>query len=201
MKVAIVGAPGAGKTTLAQGLASALKSDGYGAVYCPEYAREYITRYGALESPFEQLLIFHCQRDMEDLACQHHDIVVCDTSTWLCTLYARLLAGLFTTSRVLALLDYLDQAAWRHLETYDLTILLPHQSVFQKDVARVYDPALHVQIQEMIEAYLHLEDVSYYVVTGGYKERLDTAYQLTVEAFLGLGKVLSQEGCADAVRG
>lgn len=199
MKVAIVGAPGAGKTTLAQGLASALKSDGYDAVYCSEYAREYITRYGALESPFEQLLIFHRQRDMEDLACRHYDVVVCDTSTWLCALYARLLAGPFATDRILALLDYLDQMVRHYLETYDLTLLLPYQPTSQKDVARVYDQASCRQIQEMIEAYLCLEYVPYHTLVGRYKDRLDMAYRLTVETLLRLGKASSEEDRADAV--
>lgn len=57
LKIAIVGAPSCRKTTSAERLVSELKLAGYNAIFCGEFARDYIAETGIIENPFEQLYV------------------------------------------------------------------------------------------------------------------------------------------------
>jgi thymidylate kinase len=87
-RVCLFGGPGAGKSTLAMGLAAALKSQGVEA----EYAHEYVKAWAFLEIPitgFDQLYIFSKQIRQEDVILRNSgSIVVTDSPPLMSVAYA-----------------------------------------------------------------------------------------------------------------
>src|SRR3989338_6319082 len=89
-KIAVVGAPGAGKTTIAGGVALRLREKGFNVGQVTEYAYTYCNRYGQPTHWLEQIMIFMGEQKREkDL--DHCDFVVCDAAMFLALVYMRLL--------------------------------------------------------------------------------------------------------------
>jgi energy-coupling factor transporter ATP-binding protein EcfA2 len=85
-RIAFIGAPGTGKSTLAQMLVPLLKMDGLDVEFCGEYSRIYLRRSGPPQTPFEQFAILAgaCEREDElDI----HDFVVCDSASFVSDVY------------------------------------------------------------------------------------------------------------------
>lgn len=87
--IALSGSPSAGKTTLASGLTSLLKEQGYVVTYITEYAREYIKKYGTEEmSMADQLLITQEQQRREDDSyLERVDVIITDSPSLLGAVY------------------------------------------------------------------------------------------------------------------
>ena len=80
-RICFLGAPGTGKSTLAQALVPQMKLQGLDAEFQGEYGRTYLRRFGAPESLFEEFMIFNgnCQREDE---MDVHDYVITDSASF-----------------------------------------------------------------------------------------------------------------------
>jgi len=88
MLVGMIGAPGAGKTTLALGVTYQLKKRGLPAVYLEEYATRRIIMNNLDEvSEHDQAIITTGQFRLEHRYNTKENIVICDSSLWLCKYY------------------------------------------------------------------------------------------------------------------
>jgi deoxyadenosine/deoxycytidine kinase len=89
IKIGFTGVPGSGKTSLARGVASACRSipELKNLELCSEYARRYISKYGAIESPLEQYRIMNKQVEWEDSIGQV-DLLLTDSPIFLGMTYA-----------------------------------------------------------------------------------------------------------------
>jgi nicotinamide riboside kinase len=93
MKVAIVGGPGTGKTTLCYDVASYLKKRDVVTQLAIEYARRWYAKHGRWPSCIgDQAFILRGQEDMENDYTPTQDVLLTDSSTWLCAVYATLYA-------------------------------------------------------------------------------------------------------------
>ena len=90
IRVGITGVPGAGKTSLARGLASACRRiDGLKRVeLVSEYARRYISKHGSINSMWEQYRILEKQREWEDSVSNDKlDLLISDSPIFLGFIY------------------------------------------------------------------------------------------------------------------
>jgi hypothetical protein len=85
-KIYFVGAPGTGKSTLAQAVNVALKMEGHDAEFCAEFARTYLRSSGPPVSPLEQFVILSGASDRED-ELKIHNFTVCDSASFLSEVY------------------------------------------------------------------------------------------------------------------
>jgi hypothetical protein len=81
-RICLIGAPGTGKSTLAQALVAKMKLQGLDVEFCPEYARTYFRQTGAPKNVFEQFVIFAGQCERED-ELDVHDYVVADSASFM----------------------------------------------------------------------------------------------------------------------
>ena len=95
--VAIVGAESTGKTTLAQALCEALRSQGgpggRRVAWVPEVLRGWCERNGRTPLAHEQASILRMQHEQVAAAIASHDTVVCDTTALMTAVYSRLIFG------------------------------------------------------------------------------------------------------------
>ena len=114
MKIAIVGAESTGKSVLATALADALAdATGWRVTAVPEWLRLWCEREGRTPRPEEQAAIATETHARIDAAAALHDIVVCDTTALMTTVYSDLL---FNDRS-------LDALAIAHQRSMDLTLL------------------------------------------------------------------------------
>lgn len=162
---AIVGAESTGKTTLARGLAEALRADGLNAVMVPEVLREFCDDLGRTPYPHEQAAIALAQTQRMASAARTHSVVVSDTTALMTAVYS----------------DYLfddqtlyGQALADHAQA-DLTLLtaldLPWEADgLQRDGAHVREP-----VDTLIRHHLVRAGLPFSVVAGQGAHRLQQA--------------------------
>lgn len=129
MKIAFVGGPGLGKTTIAMDTAAALKKDSIVAGFVAEYARTWMAKHGRTPRNVEdQAMIMRGQRKREAEASLTQDVIVTDSTTWMCAIYASLYlrnsAGKIDYSGNVSLNDLFEDAI-PESDGYDLTFVLP----------------------------------------------------------------------------
>ena len=90
LRVAFIGAPDSGKTTLAKIVSAELNLEGYVPAYVHEYARDYVTKYHELPSTVgEQFMLFHKQLEREnDMCSQYTQIMYTDSPLMLPYIYS-----------------------------------------------------------------------------------------------------------------
>ncbi len=88
-KIAIIGAPSTGKSSLARGVVAELSQRGFISEYVAEYAARYIKKYGVPKELWEQVRIFQKQKDWEDLVPHKVQFLVTDSPLILGIVYGR----------------------------------------------------------------------------------------------------------------
>jgi len=88
IKIALMGAPSTGKSTLAAGIYTALKNIGENGELVQEYIREHIYKHGVPNSVLFQAIIFDKQFRREARIPEGLDFLVTDSPITLCYLYA-----------------------------------------------------------------------------------------------------------------
>jgi nicotinamide riboside kinase len=90
--IAVLGAESTGKTTLAQALAARLAEEtGLAVTWVPEWLRTWCERAGRTPLASEQTGIAQAQHALIDAAAAMHDVVVCDTTALMTTVYSQLI--------------------------------------------------------------------------------------------------------------
>lgn len=81
MRIALVGAPGCGKSTLAAAIFTALKQSGRSAELVDEFIRRDIALHGPMKTIWEQYRTRQHQQELEDSVPDAIDYVICDSGT------------------------------------------------------------------------------------------------------------------------
>ena len=157
-RIAVLGGPRCGKTTLIQHLYVEMKIAGLNAGYALEYSTEYLKDKGMIETISEQYGIYLGQKKLED------ELAVFDY----------------------ALTDYATFVPY--IQNYDMIVYVPREFGYIQDGVRWQDEDIALQIDDAILNFLKAENVNYIEVKGSTKERsrqildlLGVDYQETIQ--------------------
>ena len=89
IRIGFTGVPGAGKTSTARAVAAMCRKDtGFRNIeLVSEYARRYISKYGNIETLWDQYWILQKQLDWEDTVGQEVDLIITDSPIYLGFMY------------------------------------------------------------------------------------------------------------------
>lgn len=170
--VGFVGAPSAGKTTLARAVANEAGLRGLSVEFVAEYARTYIQRFGGASSVFDQLLIFDGQARREDDAIgAGADLVVAETPVFTGYAYGLATMGRGASPREAEALEVLHRWIRKRVAVYDIVYYLPMELPLQRDGTRRETERSRRDLDAKLRATLDLW-VPYRTVTGAFEDRI-----------------------------
>lgn len=170
-KIAILGGPCTGKTTLCKQLDVDFSLAGYNSSVCLEYARSYIAEYGPPTSIFEQFLLYEGQKRRER-ELDYCDIIFCDNATILNYVYG-LMSCDFKSSKEIYALMKLFEWAMKDLPGYEV-FYVPREFGLDKDGIRYQDEDFANVVDQKIKNFLDIMNVPYHVVKGDMATRVKT---------------------------
>lgn len=170
-KIAILGGPSTGKTTLCKQLDVDYSLAGYISSVCLEFARSYIARYGVPESVYEQFLLYEGQKRQEK-ELGYCDIIFCDNATILNYVYGLISCDHKNDKEIYALMK-LFEWAMKDLPGYEV-FYIPREFAMCKDGIRYQDEAYALDVDEKIKNFLDIMNVPYHIVRGDMKTRVQT---------------------------
>lgn len=168
-KIAILGGPGTGKTTLCKQLDVDYSMAGYISDVCLEFARSYISWYGVPTNIFEQFLLYEGQKRREE-ELRHCDIIFCDNATILNYVYGLMSCDFKNTKEMYALMK-LYEWAMNDLPGYEI-FYTPREFGMEKDGIRYQDDEFAVVVDNKIKNFLDIMNVPYTVVRGDLPTRV-----------------------------
>ena len=164
IKIGFCGVPGAGKTSISRGLASALRSEpGFENVeLCAEYARRHISKYGAIADLAEQYRILNKQIEWEDsLSCKY---LITDSPINIAMAYAMEMLHEDRADKKKAMMYYCD--IFKKISKlnvfqprYDIVFMLPPNSKIVDDGVRAshnFDDEWKFRMDAKIQASLQI---------------------------------------------
>lgn len=178
MKVALVGGPGLGKTTAAMGIAAELKRRGVVATFVGEYARTWMAKHKRTPRAVEdQALIMRGQRRRETEAELTQDVVITDSTTWMCAVYSttflRNTQGKIDESGNISLNDVFEDAL-SECDNYDLVFVLPRCFDIQKEPGRLQSSLSECEkVDAKILGFIHLFDIPHITLSDNPKKWVD----------------------------
>ena len=171
VRIAILGGPRCGKTTLIQQLYVDLKIRDINVGVATEYSTDYLRDKGMIESISEQYGIYLGQLHLEK-ALDGHDYAVTDYATFVPYIYGLLMLGDKTrTNKEIEILNDLYSLAIRDLPQYDYIFFVPREFGYKKDGVRWQDEEVAQMVDDAILNFLNAENVKYSVISGSTKER------------------------------
>jgi nicotinamide riboside kinase len=166
LKIAIVGAESTGKSVLALALADALaEATGLRVTAVPEWLRLWCEREGRTPRPDEQAAIAMETHARIDTTAAVHDIVVCDTTALMTTVYSDLL---FADRS-------LDAMAMAHQRTMDITLLTALDLPWVADGHQRDGPHVRGPVDDRVRALLIDHKLPWSLVAGCGPARLQAA--------------------------
>jgi nicotinamide riboside kinase len=170
-RIAILGGPRCGKTTLIQQLYVDMKIMGLDVGCASEYSTDYLRDKGMIESIAEQYGIYLGQQKLEeDLSIFKYAIT--DYATFVPYIYGRYMLGTKKrTKKEIEILKDLYYLALRDLPKYDYIFFVPREFGYSKDGVRWQDENAAVEVDCAIKSFLEAENVTYMEVTGSTRER------------------------------
>ena len=187
-RIAVLGGPRSGKTTLIQHLYVEMKIAGLNAGYALEYSTEYLKDKGMIESISEQYGIYLGQKKLED-ELSVFDYALTDYATFVPYIYGRFMLGnKERTKKEIQILKDLYCLAIEDIQDYDMIVYVPREFGYIQDGVRWQDEDIALQIDDAILSFLKAENVNYVEVKGSTKERakqildlLNVDYQETIQ--------------------
>lgn len=164
MKIALLGAESTGKSTLANELATHLRSMGRSVAVVPEVLREWCQREQRAPRPEEQLPIAQQQERLVDQAAAQAEVVIADTTALMVAIYGSML---FED-------DPLLKFALERQHGYDVTLITGLDLPWIDDGLH-RDAASREPVDAMVRSLLARERIGYRVVYGIGSERLRNA--------------------------
>lgn len=170
-RIAILGGPRCGKTTLIQQLYVDMKIIGLNVGCASEYSTDYLRDKGMIESIAEQYGIYLGQQRIED-DLGIFDYAITDYATFVPYVYGRFMLGSKKrTKKEIEILKDLYYLALRDIPKYDHIFFVPREFGYSKDGVRWQDEDTAIRVDEAIKQFLVAENVPYTVVEGSTKER------------------------------
>lgn len=170
-RIAILGGPRCGKTTLIQQLYVDMKIMGLNVGCASEYSTDYLRDKGMIESIAEQYGIYLGQQRIED-DLGIFDYAITDYATFVPYVYGRFMLGSKKrTKKEIEILKDLYYLALRDIPKYDHIFFVPREFGYSKDGVRWQDEDTAIRVDEAIKQFLVAENVPYTVVEGSTKER------------------------------
>ncbi len=170
-RIAILGGPRCGKTTLIQQVYVDLKIKGLSVGAATEYSTDYLKEKGMIETISEQYGIYLGQKMLED-SLDEFDYAITDYATFIPYVYARFMLGdKKRTIKEIEILKDLYGLALKDLVKYDHLFFVPREFGYKKDGVRWQDEKIAKSIDEAIKQFLDSECVPYTVISGSTKER------------------------------
>ena len=171
VRIAILGGPRCGKTTLIQQLYVDLKIRHINVGVATEYSTDYLRDKGMIESISEQYGIYLGQLHLEK-ALEGHDYAITDYATFVPYIYGRLMLGdKKRTKKEIEILNDLYSLAIRDLPQYDHIFFVPREFGYKKDGVRWQDEEVAQMVDDAILNFLNAENVKYEMITGSTRER------------------------------
>ena len=178
VRIAILGGPRCGKTTLIQQLYVDLKIRDINVGVATEYSTDYLRDKGMIESISEQYGIYLGQLHLEK-SLDGHDYAITDYATFVPYIYGRLMLGdKKRTKKEIEILNDLYSLAIRDLPQYDHIFFVPREFGYKKDGVRWQDEEVAKAVDKAILGFLDAENVKYSVITGSTKERSEAIMKI-----------------------
>lgn len=173
-KIALIGGPGSGKTTLALGFVSHMKQQGRPWVHVSEYARDFIETYGK-DAPekcgdFVQFHIMAEQLRREQRVHVTSEGFVTDSPVFLAWVYA----AKYTSRDFSGLLAKHScyERALESLASYTRICLVRREKAYVQDAARLQTEDEVRQLDEQIVALVRLHGFEVHEVSGTTAQRV-----------------------------
>lgn len=177
-RIAVLGGPRCGKTTLIQHLYVEMKIIGIDVDYALEYSTEYLKEKGMIESISEQYGIYLGQRKLEDNL-EDNEYALTDYATFLPYIYGRFMLGKKKRSKKeIQILKDLYSLAIEDINRYDHILYLPREFGYEKDGVRWQDEDTAKLIDESILNFLESENIDFKIISGSTKERAKKIFKL-----------------------
>lgn len=170
-RIAVLGGPRCGKTTLIQHLFVEMKILGIDVGYALEYSTEYLKEKGMIETIAEQYGIYLGQKKLED-ELNGFEYALTDYATFVPYIYGRfMLSDKKRSKKEIEILKDLYALALEDISKYDHIIYLPREFGYVQDGVRWQDEDLAKKIDDAILVFLKSENVNFVEVSGNTKER------------------------------
>lgn len=170
-RIAVLGGPRCGKTTLIQHLYVEMKIAGINVGYAFEYSTDYLKDKGMIETISEQYGIYLGQKRIED-ELSSFDYALTDYATFVPYIYGRFMLGdKQRTKKEIQILKDLYCLAIEDIPNYDMIVYIPREFGYVQDGVRWQDEEVALKIDEAILNFLNAENIKYVQVTGSTKER------------------------------
>ena len=177
-RIAVLGGPRCGKTTLIQHLYVEMKIAGLNAGYALEYSTEYLKDKGMIESISEQYGIYLGQKKLED-ELSVFDYALTDYATFVPYIYGRFMLGnKERTKKEIQILKDLYCLAIEDIQDYDMIVYVPREFGYIQDGVRWQDEEVAKAVDKAILGFLDAENVKYSVITGSTKERSEAIMKI-----------------------
>lgn len=171
VRIAILGGPRCGKTTLMQQLYVDMKIAGLNVGCASEYSTDYLREKGMIETISEQYGIYLGQYKLES-ELSIFDYAVTDYATFVPYIYARFMLGNKTRStKEIEILKDLYGLALKDIQNYDYIFYVGREFGYEKDGVRWQDEDIARAVDAAILSFLETESVSFTSITGSTKER------------------------------
>jgi len=186
VRMALVGGPGAGKTSLANAFTSHMKDLHYNWYYVSEYARDFIDNYGqnALKDcgPMVQIHINDKQWRRELAVPAQCDGFVTDSPVFLSWFYSAQYGDNSTGSYLSRKNNY--KAFLRSIYEYTHIILVKREKPYILDGCRTQTEEQATKFDATMKAVLELHGIQYHEVSGSMIQRVDCLTQLAIKELL-----------------
>lgn len=171
IRIAILGGPRCGKTTLIQQLYVDMKVRGLNVGAETEYSTEYLKEKGMIETISEQYGIYLGQAKLESNL-DEFDYALTDYATFVPYIYGRFMLGdKKRTKKEIEILNDLYKLALNDVNKYDHIFYVPREFGYEKDGVRWQDEDIAMAIDEAIRVFLDSENINYTVLRGSTKHR------------------------------
>lgn len=176
MRIVFIGAPGAGKSTLATQVFCELKINGYKAEHVHEWIRNDIALSGHMTSIWEQYRTRQYQKELEDAVPDAADYIICDSGTLTPYFYSVLYADATEPRQRLVLQDmYTYLLNDIYLNRYDMIFYVPLIAAADLKDGTRYQSDDEVEVidahMKLIFTKLHVNN-HIHTVTSGFNGRL-----------------------------
>lgn len=174
IRIAILGGPRCGKTTLIQQLYVEFKIRGLDVGAATEYSTEYLKEKGMIETISEQYGIYLGQLRLEE-SLNEFDYALTDYATFVPYIYGRFMLGDKKRSqKEIEILKDLYHLALKDLPKYDYIFFVPREFGYSQDGVRWQDEETASAVDTTIKQFLDSENVKYTLIEGSTKDRAKT---------------------------